>query len=107
MFNFLWWFVVGPIVGWLVGKVMRSAHNGWFDVLAGLFGAIAVGTFCELAGISATYTPLVACFSGGAGALIVTFIFCKVIGAKAAAIAPRAPASRSSSYTSYKSRMGK
>jgi uncharacterized membrane protein YeaQ/YmgE (transglycosylase-associated protein family) len=105
MFNFVWWFAVGPIVGWLVGRLMRSRHNGWLDALAGLVGAILVGTFCEFAGFSATYTQIDACLTGGAGALVVSFIFSKLLATKTAAI-PRTSTSRSS-YTSYKSRMGK
>jgi len=105
MLNFLWWFLVGPIVGWIVGRLLRSSHNGWIDALVGLVGAILVGTAVEFAGFSPTYTAVDACISGGAGALIVTFFVGKVIAKKSVAL-PK-PSSSRSSYTSYKSRIGK
>jgi uncharacterized membrane protein YeaQ/YmgE (transglycosylase-associated protein family) len=105
MLNFLWWFVVGPLVGFLAGKLMKTSHSGWLNAVAGLFGAILGGTLCEFAGFAATYTWVEACLSGGAGALLVAIIFGKLLGNKTAS-APRQSSSRST-YTSYKSRMGK
>jgi uncharacterized membrane protein YeaQ/YmgE (transglycosylase-associated protein family) len=105
MFNFLWWFVAGPIVGWLAGRLMRSGHNGWMDALSGLVGATLAGTLCEFAGFAVNYTWVESVLTGSAGALVVTFIFRKVIAGKTESL-PRQASTRSS-YTSYKSRMGK
>ena len=105
MLFFLWWFVVGPVVGWVVGRLMRSGHNGWLDALAGLIGAILIGTICDLVGFSSASTPVDAMISGVGGALIVSFLFGKLVPGKSVAL-PGRPSARSS-YTSYKSRMGK
>lgn len=105
MLNFLWWFVAGPIVGWLAGRLMRSGHNGWLDALSGLVGAILAGTLCEFLGLAVNYTWEESALTGAAGALVVTFIIRKVIAGKSDALPQRA--SNRSSYTSYKSRMGK
>jgi uncharacterized membrane protein YeaQ/YmgE (transglycosylase-associated protein family) len=104
MLNFLWWFAAGPLVGWGLGRLMRSGHNPWLDALAGLVGAILAGTVCALTGLADSTAPLEALVIAVAGALVVTFCFHKAVGGKIAASAKR---SGSRSYTSYKSRMGK
>ena len=104
MLNFLWWFVVGPLVGWLAGKLMRAGGSPWLDAAAGLVGAIVIGTACDLLGFIVSSSGLDAALSGAAGALVVTFVFRKVIAKDSEAL-PN-PSSRKS-YTSYKSRLGK
>lgn len=104
MLNFLWWFVAGPLAGWLLGRLMRSAHNPWLDALAGLIGAILAGTLCALTGLAASFSPIEAILIGAAGALVVTFGFQKALGGTAAAAQKQ---SGTRSYTSYKSRIGK
>jgi uncharacterized membrane protein YeaQ/YmgE (transglycosylase-associated protein family) len=105
MLNFVWWFAVGPLIGWLSGKLMRSGHNGWLDALAGMVGAVVFGILCEMVGFNVTNTSLDAAVAGAAGAMVVTFIFAKAIASKSDGL-PRQSGTRSS-YTSYKSRMGK
>jgi len=105
MLNFLLWFVVGPVVGWLAGRVMRTNHNGWLDALAGLVGAILVGTGCELFGLDFSSTPIGAAVTAAAAAVVVTILFRVTAGDKLASATK--PGNRRSSYTSYKSRMGK
>jgi uncharacterized membrane protein YeaQ/YmgE (transglycosylase-associated protein family) len=102
--NFLVWFVIGPIVGWLTGILMRKPGNGWLDAVAGLIGAFLLGTICDLLALDASDTLLTATLFGAAGALAVTFIFRKVLSRKANG-APKGPSA--GSYTSYKSRMDK
>jgi uncharacterized membrane protein YeaQ/YmgE (transglycosylase-associated protein family) len=104
LLNFLWWFVVGPAVGWLAGKLMRSTGSAGLDALAGLVGAILAGAVCVLIGFDLSNSALGACITGAAGALAVTFIY-KRVAAKEAGAAPRKTNARS--YTSYKSRMDK
>jgi uncharacterized membrane protein YeaQ/YmgE (transglycosylase-associated protein family) len=104
MLYFLWWFVAGPIVGWLLGRLMRAAHNPWLDALVGLIGAIVAGTLCTFTGVATSVSPLEAILIGAGGALVVTFAFQKIIGEK---VSPTSKPSSGRSYTSYKSRMGK
>jgi uncharacterized membrane protein YeaQ/YmgE (transglycosylase-associated protein family) len=106
MLNFLWWFFVGPFVGWIAGRFMRNSQNPWLDALAGLVGAFLLGTLCELAGFNVTYTPLDAALTGAAGALVVTLAFRIAMSQKKTGAA-KSSGSRAGSYTSYKSRMGK
>jgi uncharacterized membrane protein YeaQ/YmgE (transglycosylase-associated protein family) len=103
--NFVWWFLVGPIAGWLVGKVMKTSHIGWLNAAAGLVGAVLAGVLTELLGFDPSRTGLGAALTGAAGAITVTFIFAKVIAPKSTPA--QSSSSKSRSYTSYKSRMGK
>ncbi len=105
MLNFLWWFLVGPLVGWVAGRLMRTRQAWWLDAIAGLVGAILAGTACELLGLDFSSTEIGAVLVAAAGALIVTFVFRKVAGEKLATLPKRS--STRSSYTSYKSRIGK
>lgn len=105
MLNFLWWFVIGPIAGWLVGVLMKTRHIGWLNAAAGLVGAVLAGVGVEILGFEPSRTDLGAALTGAAGAVSVTFIFARVIAQKSASARPSS--SRSRSYTSYKSRMGK
>ena len=104
MLNFLLWFVVGPLVGWLAGRLMRAGGSAWLDAAAGLVGAIVVGTACDLVGFTVSDSLVGSALSGAAGALAVTWVFRKLIAKESDALAK--PSSRKS-YTSYKSRMGK
>jgi uncharacterized membrane protein YeaQ/YmgE (transglycosylase-associated protein family) len=106
MLNYLWWFIGGPIAGWLTGRLMRSPGWGGLDLLAGLVGGIVGGTLYEIAGFNPAYTPLSAAIVGAAGGIVVTFIFRKIAGRRPDASAPKQSSGRGS-YTSYKSRMGK
>jgi uncharacterized membrane protein YeaQ/YmgE (transglycosylase-associated protein family) len=104
MLSFLWWFIVGPAVGWLTGKMMRVPGNGLLAAVSGLVGAFLVGTVCDLLDFELSGSVAGSVLIGIVGALIVTIIFCKVV-AKDAKGTPRMAATRS--YTSYKSRMGR
>jgi uncharacterized membrane protein YeaQ/YmgE (transglycosylase-associated protein family) len=103
MFNFVWWFVAGPIAGFLTGRLMRAPH-GWIDALTGLLGAILVGTVMTLAGLNPTYTEIESVLIAAAGGALVAYVFRKVSAPKRD---PALPKGGSRSYTSYKSRMGK
>lgn len=104
MLNFLWWFVVGPIVGWVTGRVMRAQGGWWLDVIAGLIGAFVMGTACTLLDLDFVNSPEGSALVGGVGALIVVLVFRWSTRNKNAMALPR---SGSRSYTSYKSRMRK
>ena len=104
MLNFLWWFTVGPVVGWLAGRLMRTRQAWWLDAIAGLVGAILAGTACELLGMDFSTTEIGAGLVGAAGALLVTLVVRKTTGEK---FAPEAKQSSARSFTSYKSRIGK
>jgi uncharacterized membrane protein YeaQ/YmgE (transglycosylase-associated protein family) len=104
MLSFLWWFVVGPAVGWLTGKLMRIPGNGLLPAVSGLVGAFLVGTVCDLLDFELSASGPGAILIGIVGALVVTIIFCKVVK-KDAQGTPRLAGTRS--YTSYKSRMRK
>lgn len=104
MFNFLWSFVVGPIAGWLTGRLMRSRGIGWLDIIAGLVGALIVSTVFALFGSEFSTTEFGTVLISAAGAAAVTYLFHKV-AAKNPDGLPKAGSGRS--YTSYKSRMSK
>lgn len=105
MLNFLWWFVVGPAVGWLTAKVMRTSASGLLAAISGLIGAFLVGTVCDLLDFELSSSIPGSVLIGMVGALISTIIFCKAIAKDSEA--PSRPAGARSSYTSYKSRMRK
>ena len=78
------WLIVGLIAGWLTGKIMGGPGKGaLMDIIIGLVGALVGGFLMQLAGFSARggllYTILVAVI----GAVILTWIFRKVTGARA------------------------
>jgi len=104
MLNFLWWFVVGPAVGWLTAKLMRTTASGLLAAISGLVGAFLVGTVCDLLDFELSSSIPGSMLIGMVGAFIATFIFCKVIAKDSQA--PSRPAN-ARSYTSYKSRMRK
>jgi uncharacterized membrane protein YeaQ/YmgE (transglycosylase-associated protein family) len=103
MFNFIWWFLSGPVAGLITGRLMRAPH-WWIDPIAGLLGAILIGTLFTLAGLNPAYTEIDAVLVGAAGGALVTFAFRKISAPKRDAALTKAG---SRSYTSYKSRMGK
>lgn len=105
MFNFFWSFLIGPVAGWLTGRLMRSKGIGWLDMIAGLIGALIVTTVFALLGSDFSSTEIGTVIISAVGAVIVTFTFRKV-AAKSPDALPKATSMRSS-YTSYKSRMGK
>ena len=105
MFNFLWWFVAGPIAGWLTGRLMRSPGMGLMDALAGTIGGLVFGIVGEMVGLNTSDTGLAAAIAATLGAIVVTFIFRKSIGKKIGGSEPRQAGTRS--YTSYKDRMRK
>jgi uncharacterized membrane protein YeaQ/YmgE (transglycosylase-associated protein family) len=104
MLTFLWWFVVGPGVGWLTGKLMRIPGKGLLPAIAGLVGAFLVGAVCDLLDLEISASGPGSILIGIVGALVVTVIFCKVVK-KDSQGTPRIASDRS--YTSYKSRMRK
>ena len=82
--NIIWWLIVGLIAGWLTGKIMGGPGHGFLmDIIIGLIGAFAGGFLMQLLGFSSAggffYTLLVAVI----GAVILTWIYRKVIGARA------------------------
>jgi uncharacterized membrane protein YeaQ/YmgE (transglycosylase-associated protein family) len=105
MLNFLWWFVAGPIAGWLTGRLMRSPGLGLMDALAGILGGTVFGIAGEMVGLNTSGTELNAAIAAAIGAIIVTIVFRKSIGKKLGDAAPKQAATRS--YTSYKDRMRK
>lgn len=104
MFNFLWSFVVGPVAGWLTGRLMRSKGIGWLDIIAGLVGALIVTTIFALLGSDFSSTEIGTALISAVGAVVVTFLFRKVAAKNPDAL-PKGASTRS--FTSYKSRMGK
>jgi uncharacterized membrane protein YeaQ/YmgE (transglycosylase-associated protein family) len=106
MLNFLWWFAVGPAVGWLTGKLMRTTAGGLLAAISGLVGAFLVGTVCDLLDFELSSSGPGSILIGMVGAFLSTLVFCKAI-AKDSQAPSRAANGRSSSFTSYKSRMRK
>lgn len=105
MFYFFWSFLVGPVAGWLTGRLMRSKGIGWLDMVAGLIGALIVTTIFALLGSDFSFTEIGTVLISAVGAVVVTFIFHKAAAKRPDAL-PKAVSTRSS-FTSYKSRMGK
>ena len=103
MTNFLWWFAVGPLAGWLTGRLMRTEGWGWIDALSGLVGGIAGGIVLDALGIVESHNLTGTLLAAAGSAAVFTFVFCKLAADRLR------PSARSSarSYTSYKSRMGK
>jgi uncharacterized membrane protein YeaQ/YmgE (transglycosylase-associated protein family) len=104
--SFLWWFVAGPIAGWLTGRLMRSPGLGLMDALAGTVGGLVFGVAGEMLGLNTSDTGLAAVIAAAIGAIVVTFAFRKSVGKRMEDVsAPKHAGARS--YTSYKDRMRK
>ncbi len=45
MINFILWIIIGGLLGWIVGKIMRTeAHRGtWINIVVGGTGAFLAG----------------------------------------------------------------
>jgi uncharacterized membrane protein YeaQ/YmgE (transglycosylase-associated protein family) len=77
------WIIIGLVAGWLTGKIMGGPGKGVLvDIIVGLLGALVGGFLAGLAGFrpegGLIYTIIVAVI----GAVLLTWIFRKVTGAK-------------------------
>jgi uncharacterized membrane protein YeaQ/YmgE (transglycosylase-associated protein family) len=80
----IWWLIVGLIAGWLTGKIMGGPGKGaLMDIIIGLVGALVGGLLMRLLGFSGQGGFLYTIFVAVIGAVILTWIYRKMIAAKA------------------------
>jgi uncharacterized membrane protein YeaQ/YmgE (transglycosylase-associated protein family) len=77
--QFLWWMMIGVVVGWLAGKILKGDGYGPFmDILMGIGGAVAGGLLMRSAGIrgygGTIITTLVATISATLLTLVAGFV---------------------------------
>ena len=75
--------IVGLIAGWLTGKLMGGPGKGaLMDIILGLAGALIGGFLMKMMGFSSSGGYIYSILVAVVGAVILTWIFRKVIGSR-------------------------
>jgi uncharacterized membrane protein YeaQ/YmgE (transglycosylase-associated protein family) len=69
----LWWMMIGLIVGWLAGKILKGDSYGPFmDIVMGIGGAVAGGLVMQSAGIGGFGGTITTTLVAMVGAVVLT-----------------------------------
>ena len=69
----VWWMMIGLVVGWLAGKILKGDGYGRFmDVVVGIGGAVAGGLLMRSAGIGGYGGTSITTFVAMIGAVLLT-----------------------------------
>jgi uncharacterized membrane protein YeaQ/YmgE (transglycosylase-associated protein family) len=69
----LWWMMIGLVVGWLAGKILKGDSYGPFmDIVMGIGGAVAGGLVMQSAGIGGFGGTITTTLVAMVGAVVLT-----------------------------------
>ena len=82
IWNIIITILIGALVGWLAGLIMKSDHGFWGRVLLGIAGSAVGRLIAGLIGITAKQVSIGGILISVAGACLVVWLMRKLIGKK-------------------------
>ena len=82
IWNIIITILIGALVGWLAGLIMKSEHGFWVRVLLGIVGSAVGRLIAGLIGIHAETVSIGGVIISVAGACLVVWLMRKLIGKK-------------------------
>ena len=82
IWNIIITILIGALVGWLAGLIMKSEHGFWVRVLLGSVGSAVGRLIAGLIGIHAETVSIGGVIISVAGACLVVWLMRKLIGKK-------------------------
>jgi uncharacterized membrane protein YeaQ/YmgE (transglycosylase-associated protein family) len=82
IWNIIITILIGALVGWLAGLIMKSEHGFWVRVLLGIVGSAVGRLIAGLIGIHAETVSIGGILISVAGACLVVWLMRKLIGKK-------------------------
>ena len=82
IWNIIITILIGALVGWLAGLIMKSEHGFWMRVLLGVVGSAVGRLIAGLIGIHADKVSIGGILISVAGACLVVWLMRKLVGKK-------------------------
>lgn len=82
LINIIITILIGALVGWLAGLIMKTDHGFWLRVLLGVVGSAVGRLIAGLLGIHAETVSIGGIFISVAGACLVVWLMRKLVGKK-------------------------
>ena len=82
IWNIIITILIGALVGWLAGIIMKTNHGFWLRVLLGIVGSVVGRLIAGLIGISAKPVSIGGIIISVAGACLVVWLVRKFAGKK-------------------------
>ena len=82
LWNIIITILIGALVGWLAGLIMKTNHGFWIRVLLGIVGSAVGRLIAGLIGISAKPVSIGGIIISVAGACLVVWLVRKLAGKK-------------------------
>ena len=82
LWNIIITIVIGALVGWLAGLIMKTNHGFWMRVLLGIVGSFVGRLIAGLIGITAKQVSIGGILISVAGACLVVWLVRKLSGKK-------------------------
>ena len=71
----LWWTMIGLVVGWFAGKILKGEGYGPFmDIVMGIDGAVAGGFLMRSAGIAGYRGTITTTLTAMIGSVVLTLV---------------------------------
>lgn len=82
LINIIITILIGALVGWLAGLIMKTDHGFWLRVLLGVVGSAVGRLIAGLLGIHAETVSIGGILISVAGACLVVWLMRKLVGKK-------------------------
>ena len=82
LWNIIITILIGALVGWLAGLIMKTNHGFWLRVLLGIVGSAVGRLLAGLIGLSAKPVSIAGIIISVAGACLVVWLLRKLAGKK-------------------------
>ena len=82
LINIIITILIGALVGWLAGLIMKTNHGFWLRVLLGVVGSAVGRLIAGLLGIHAETVSIGGILISVAGACLVVWLMRKLVGTK-------------------------